>query len=63
MKQCGSKKAAQPADEADGRLRRPQLIGDPLGLMPDSMEEQPTTSPKERFDDVVREYIDFVNQQ
>ena len=30
MKQCGSKKAAQPADEADGRLRRPRLIGDPL---------------------------------
>lgn len=31
--------------------------------MPESKVEQPTTSPNERFDDVVREYIDFVNRQ
>jgi len=31
--------------------------------MPDSTGEQPTTSPKEQFDDVAREFIDFVNRQ
>ena len=32
MKQCGSKKAAQQADEADGRLRRPREQARDRGL-------------------------------
>jgi hypothetical protein len=44
------KPAAQQVDEADGRLRRPQLIGEPLSL--GRLRHLNANSPKHRNDSI-----------